>query len=41
MFRARVESIIYLFFLFPVVRFIWSIFQCAYNTPARPAYKNV
>jgi hypothetical protein len=35
-FYARDESIDHLFFPCWVARMIWSIFQCAYNTPALP-----
>ena len=36
MFCASHESIDHLFFSCPVAHYIWSVFQCAFNTPAQP-----
>jgi hypothetical protein len=36
MFYASDESIDHLFFAYPLARFVWGIFQCAFDTPKQP-----
>jgi hypothetical protein len=38
MFCAMDKDIDHLFFSCPVSRYIWSIFQCAFASPAQPRY---
>jgi hypothetical protein len=30
------ETILHLFFNCPLARYIWSLFQCAFNSPVQP-----